>query len=233
MVALATIALGTTTYCRNLAYADDVTIWSDVVGKADHNYRGHLWLSAAYLALKQYGPAAEQARQSLRENPRQPKALNNLGLALAKLGKTDEAAARYAQALRLDPHSSEAHLNLGNLLRASDPEAAVRHFQSAVQFAPDYIEAHNNLGAMLARRDPEAALQHYRKALLLNPKNPHTHCNLANLLGRQGRFDEAIRHYQQALVIDPEFALARENLRFTLRMQHEASRAKPIPAGVK
>ncbi len=266
LVALATVVLGAATYCRNFAYADELTVWNDVVAKAPHSARAHYNLSNHLLKAGDFDGFLQHARRAVELNPALAEARNNLGIGLLHFHRPDEARQQFQQALQIkpslveawlnlgtvetgrDPEKAvqcyqkalearpdyvEAHLHLGNLLRVSDPEAALRHFQSAVQLAPDCEEAHNNLGAMLARRDPDAALQHYHKALALNPKNPHAHCNLANLLGRQGRFEEAIRHYQQALAIDPEFVLARQNLQLTLHMQHEASRARRVPAEVK
>jgi protein O-GlcNAc transferase len=46
--------------------------------------------------------------------------LVNLGTVLAKLGRTDEALARYNEALRADPNNPDAHFNLGVTLAGRD-----------------------------------------------------------------------------------------------------------------
>ena len=48
--------------------------------------------------------------------PRNPRAHHNLGLALSRIGKIQEAIGHYEQALRIQPDSPEAHCNLGNAL---------------------------------------------------------------------------------------------------------------------
>ena len=43
--------------------------------------------------------------------------LTNLGIALQELGRLDEAAARFRQALALDPNESEARRRLDEMVR--------------------------------------------------------------------------------------------------------------------
>jgi Flp pilus assembly protein TadD len=49
-------------------------------------------------------------------DPRLPEAANNLGFALEKLGRLDEAIAQFREATRLRPEYREAHRNLGMAL---------------------------------------------------------------------------------------------------------------------
>ena len=57
---------------------------------------------------------------------------------LRKLGKLDEAAENFRAALRLMPNMVEAHLGLGNTLKAQDQhDEAVGHFRKALKLKPD------------------------------------------------------------------------------------------------
>jgi tetratricopeptide (TPR) repeat protein len=99
--------------------------------------------------------------------PINPRAQNNLGLALVQLGRVRDAVGHYEQALRIRPDFAEAHCNLGvaleNLGRA--PEA-IQHYEQALRIKPDLAEAHNNLGAVLARAGMlQQAIEHYEQAL--------------------------------------------------------------------
>ena len=67
---------------------------------------------------------------------------NNLGITLARLGRTQEAITQHEQALRLKPDFTEAHYNLGIALeQAGRVQEALGHYQEAVQIKPDYAEA--------------------------------------------------------------------------------------------
>lgn len=66
------------------------------------------------------------------------RAWNNLGVAMAQLGRDDEALRHYREALRHDPKSSPTHLNVGVLLlRRGDLPGALRSFQRASELRPD------------------------------------------------------------------------------------------------
>ena len=63
---------------------------------------------------------------------------NNLGIALAKVGKRDEAAEQFREALRIDGDYEEAHCNLALvLLELGRREEAVVHLREALRLKPD------------------------------------------------------------------------------------------------
>jgi len=76
--------------------------------------------------------------------PDYAEAHNNLGNALARLGRLREAEASFREALRHKPNYAEAHNNLGNALRDQrrfDESAA--SLRRALESRPGYAEAHN------------------------------------------------------------------------------------------
>jgi len=78
-------------------------------------------------------------RAALRSWPNpDPHNNNNLGIALAKVGKRDEAAEQFREALRIDGDYQEAHCNLALvLLELGRREEAVAHFREALRLKPD------------------------------------------------------------------------------------------------
>ena len=63
---------------------------------------------------------------------------NQLGIALAKRGKIEDAIAEYREALRLDPEFAEAHRNLGtSLLQQEKAGEAAEHFERFLALHPD------------------------------------------------------------------------------------------------
>lgn len=138
----------------------------------------------------------------------------NLGSALVKQGKMQEAIENYRHALRVQPNYSMPHYTLGEIFAKQGNLAdAVFHYQEAVRIDPDFAEAHNNLGSLLSRQgDFDRAIQHYRLALKLNPGYAQVPFNLARTLVQQNQLDEAIVYFQQALRIKPDFVEAHNDL---------------------
>lgn len=78
----------------------------------------HSTLGGLYLSKGDYAAAAKAYRQALATRPHPDVAKvawNGLGIAQAHLGRTQEAALAFRNALRLDPHFNEARQNLAQL----------------------------------------------------------------------------------------------------------------------
>jgi tetratricopeptide (TPR) repeat protein len=143
----------------------------------------------------------------------------NLGNALARLGRLDEAFASYRRALEVDPAFAEAHNNLGQLLlergRADDALISCRQ---ALRIRPDFAPAHQNLGKALVRLGlfDEAATS-CRRAIAIQPEFAEAHNTLGSALLGLGRPQEAIASFRRALDLDADFAEAHANLARALR----------------
>jgi tetratricopeptide (TPR) repeat protein len=142
----------------------------------------------------------------------------NRGVALAALGRFEEAAASYRAALALDPQSAEAFYNLGNALgelgRLADAAAAYRE---ALALRPDYWQALTRLGTVLQeQRQTEAAVECFRRAIALQPNVAHLHANLAGALREQGKFAESASACRVALALDPDLPAAHYHLAMAL-----------------
>jgi len=97
---------------------------------------------------------------------------NNLGIALLEGGRMEEAAAQFAQALKIKPGNSTALFNLGlTMKRRGETEEAERYFLKALVENPNLAVAHNNLGIILDEQgSSEEAFQHFRQAVELDPR---------------------------------------------------------------
>ncbi len=151
----------------------------------------------------------------------------NLGAAIAKQGRLDEAISHYRQALHIKPRYAGAHYNLGTALQSQGKlDEAISHFHQALRVDPNYAEAHNNLGISLrAQGKLGEAASHYRQALRLKPDFAEAHNSLGNMLATQGNLDEAISHFRQALGTKPNFAEAHYNLGIALKSQGKLDEA--------
>ena len=89
------------------------------------------------------------SRRALAGAPDSPSSLNQLGLALARQGRLDEAVKVITAALELNPHQGESWHALGNIawLR-KDRLGAARLWRRALEENPGLVGARDSLGAL-------------------------------------------------------------------------------------
>jgi tetratricopeptide (TPR) repeat protein len=86
------------------------------------------------------------------ENGRRAFALNKRGVVLMDLGKRDEAAKAFADALAVDARYAPALANAGNLLlEDGNIEGAIESYRAAIAADEEYAVAYLNLGVALKR----------------------------------------------------------------------------------
>jgi tetratricopeptide (TPR) repeat protein len=142
-------------------------------------------------------------------------------------GNYAEAAARYAQAVRIDPGDEDLHYNLGiALAKLGQIEEAKKHYEESLKIFPDYVEAHNNLGNLLMNENRLAeAIAHFQEAIRIMPENGHAHNNLGTAFGRQGNVRAAIAEFAEAVKRQPAYVEARVNLANAYLVQEQVDEA--------
>jgi peptidoglycan/LPS O-acetylase OafA/YrhL len=121
------------------------------------------------LADGQPGAAVEPLRRAALLEPREGGIRAELGTALLRARRGEEAAAAFREALALDPGLADAHLGLGTLaMDQGRLGEAVGHLAAAARLRPADAGIRNELGVALAlsRRYEEAAAQ-FQAALQL------------------------------------------------------------------
>lgn len=106
------------------------------------------------------------------------------GNALYQSGKFKEAAAMYAEAMRIKKDYLAAYLNQGNALYQQDSlDAAIKQFELAASLSTDKdlkAKAFHNMGnSYLKAGKYEESIEAYKNALRNNPNDPDTRYNLA------------------------------------------------------
>jgi Flp pilus assembly protein TadD len=119
----------------------------------------------------QLDAARKAYERLLRKNPKDPDALNLLGVLFASQGDLTKGIQLMRRAISVLPHFPDAMSNLGKaLLDSGQPEAALESCDRALALAPDGAETNNNRGnALLALGRPADALLSYRRALAERP----------------------------------------------------------------
>ena len=152
-------------------------------------------------------------RHVIAHNPTAREAHLNLGEALTKAGRWDEALAAFRVAVEHAPDDPRGHSNVGATLimldRLDEAEAPLRR---ALEHDPDSVHALQNLAAaevMWTRYG--AALALYRRLVEVDPRNPSAHRGVGTALYHLSRPDEALASLERALALDPTRADIRTN----------------------
>ncbi len=180
---------------------------------------GMLWKALSVALSMQGADGLHASQQAARLMPGDAEVQANLGNALLRNARLEDAVAAYLRALEISPRLPEVCNNLGNALRrlGKTDEAVVRYRQ-AIEEKPDFAEAHSNLGnALRGLGKPSEAAASYQRALGIKPHYPEAWNNLGNALLDLKRFGEAAESYQSALRRKPDFAEAHSNLGNALR----------------
>jgi len=184
-----------------------------------HPNVGVLWQLLSVSLSRQGKDDLQALQMATKLLPEDAAARNNLGNALGRLGRLEDAVINYRHALRLNPQFAEAHNNLGHaLLDLRQLDAAAASLRRAIELKPCYAEAHDNLGTTLLELGrPNEAVASYHRALEIEAEFTEVHNNLGNALLELGRLDGALASYRRALKINPNFSEAHNNLGNGLR----------------
>lgn len=216
------LLLTTTTFVRNLAWRDGITLWQDVVSKSPQKARGHSNLGMYYYdkALESYekreylDKAIKHLMIATKIYPRYNEAYVNLGNAYEALGLVDKAIEQYKIALQIKSDDPEIFYNLGNAYYSKGlVEMAIEQYKIAISINPNYSDAYVNLGvAYKSRGFIDESMKQYQTAIKLNPYNYKAYYNLGNAFREKGLVDEAIQQYLISIQLNPNYPHSHFNL---------------------
>jgi serine/threonine protein kinase/tetratricopeptide (TPR) repeat protein len=159
-------------------------------------------------ALRNLGRRSEEQavyREILQSRPNYWPAYNELGWALYRDGRNDEAAKAFAEASAVAPKVALPLANLGSIYLVLDRKKdAADAFRRSLELAPNSV-AYNNLGSLdFENRDYRKALENYNKARDLNPKDDGAWRNIADCETMLGNVTGAHAAYGKAAEISSE-----------------------------
>ena len=162
----------------------------------------------------EFAAAERVCRQLIAARPDSSDAHNILGVALAALGRPDEADEALRRAIEINPGAASYRANLSDVLRrAGRLDDAASAAQQAIELQPDNVHALNNLGIVqYERKQFEEAVACYRRALELKPGMAEALNNLGNALRATGDSEGAMEAYRQALTQRSIYPEAHNNL---------------------
>jgi Flp pilus assembly protein TadD len=164
---------------------------------APSDAEGWYYLGRTKYNENRFAEAVAAFQRCLKLDPRNLKAEDNLGLSYAGLGRKEEAAAAYQQAIdwqsRAALKNPGPYIDFGDLLLDENRnEEAVFYLLQAIGVAPRESRAHELLGKAYSRLEqlPKAQSE-LEEAIGLSPPNASLHCMLAPVYRKEGLADKA------------------------------------------
>jgi len=153
--------------------------------------------------------ALAELTEAKREHPEDARIRNFRGIVLVRLGKNEEAASEYREAIRLDPQMEDAYRNLGFLKwNEHELEPAREALVHAVQLSPNDSFAHYYLGRVLLDEQLYApAIHEIESSTVPLPADTSFSIQLATAHIALGNKDQARKLLQQLATVpldDPQ-----------------------------
>ena len=179
---------------------------------AGHGDSLHLLGVLASLA-HQNDRAVEWFARALRTGPKLDY-LKNLGAALHRLGRLEEALKAYDKALMFAPEDAEIWTNIGKaLMQAGRLDEASLSFEHALKLNPRWPDAAIGRGlALFQLRRYEEALACFDLVHAIRPDDSDVAHMRSSCMVNMRRFDAALPEVQKALASQPDNADALNNL---------------------
>jgi glycosyltransferase involved in cell wall biosynthesis len=156
----------------------------------------------------------EIGEKKILDNPKDAKALEDLGAQYIELGNIDNAEKVLKQAIEIDSNRCGAWFNLGVVYaKRGQWIEALEPFVRAIELNPKDADSRYNCGLVLEKiGQTDAAIEQHSEAIALNPDYISAHFSLGNLRWITGNREKAAEHYEKVVKLSPTHAGAHFNL---------------------
>jgi len=212
------------TLARAGAYGEARQILQRVVSKARGNINAWLLLGQINGALSLHQEAERAFVQASRINPRMAETHADIGIALMRQGKQEQAVSAFRMALDIAPRFVPALANIIALLHSLDRQLeALPYLEKWLVAEPWNSSAHFNAAVLhQVLNQLQLARVHYEKVLELGAAGfsvISTYLNLGVVCHGLRDFDSAITYYNKALEIQCDSAVIHYNMGNALKEQ--------------
>ncbi len=140
------LALSASTVLRNRVWANNMTMWTDVVAKMPNNGRAHYNIAREYIFSEDYVRAKRHLLRTVELIPDHTVARNNLGNVYLVNGDIENARIQYEAALSANTYNYRAHYNLGLVYeRLGRINEAHNMYSEALRLNPEFAEARQKI----------------------------------------------------------------------------------------
>lgn len=162
-----------------------------------------------YLEAKEYQKALDHFQKVIKD-PNYSNAWNNIAIALAKLGRVEDAIRSFNNATEMDPNNTQAWENKGRYLYSLERyNESIESYNRALSLKPDDTNSLWGRGiALKGMGRMKEALECFDKAIEKNPESSIAYYCKGDLLEILGEKEGAIESFDKAIKLEPGFSLS-------------------------
>jgi tetratricopeptide (TPR) repeat protein len=190
IAAVAVLGLAFLTFRRAGVFATEEGVWRDTLARNPAAWVAHNNLACILIATQDYAKAIEHLETSLRVNPNNAGARDNLSHLLALLGKWKELEAQCLAALNLDPRNAKMRSRYAAaLIGQGRKREAVAQLDGLLRLNPGTDERLECAQMLKEAGDARGAVDELQRLVALKPDLPAALNNLAWLLATAAQDD--------------------------------------------
>jgi len=189
-------------------YRDAQTLYRKIL-KSQPQHIDANYMLGTLLAEQGDAPSAmKYIRLAEQQAPGSQYIKNNLGNVYRMLGDYENAAAKYQEALAIQPDMTQALNNLAIVnRRLNNNSEAITLYKSAIAVSPNFTEAHFNLGkSYWDDGQYENAQACFQRVLEIDPEHALAFHELGNYYLKHGDREQAISCFEKYLSLAPSDA---------------------------
>ncbi len=166
----------------------------------------HIRQAIGFRLTKNYPQAREELEKALQMEPRNTKALFELGVVYQDIEETDKALSTFQTVLKLPAAPVEVYNRISNILfQQEDRQAAVDLLRQAVTQDPLNPKLQYYLGNAYRKQKTDGkAIESYIKAIQLDSDMAEPHFNLGMIYLNRKQVNDAILQFREVVRIRPE-----------------------------
>jgi protein O-mannosyl-transferase len=186
-------------------WGNDVKLFQHALAVTGNNAMSRCSLGCALLGYGDFKGAIANLEESVRLDPGESIAHDDLGSAYQSDNRLKDAAREYRKAIELKEDSASPHEGLGTVLSAWHQYAEARkEFNRALEIEPLASMTYFNLARLCDDlHEYDQSLWYARRGLEIDPKDVECQRQIAHVLAAQGRIDEALAAFEKVAVMAP------------------------------
>ncbi|MDY7578329.1 tetratricopeptide repeat protein [Herbaspirillum sp. RTI4] len=186
--------------------AEARTLGESVIAKAPDLVFALHALGLVELQAKDYLRSEHWFRKAVELEPGNAEYLSNLGMAVLKQDRIDDAIRLFEQSIAIDEEHLPGRIGLADALHEKkDPNASIAYFEEAVRRAPTAAGPLSHLGkALIDAKRYKEAVEKLMQALQLQINFAPAHTNLGHAFQEMGMLEEALECHITALLLEPD-----------------------------
>ncbi|NOR73873.1 MAG: tetratricopeptide repeat protein [Draconibacterium sp.] len=158
-------------------------------------------ISASYIQVGAFSKAIYYLEQTVRANPKNEMALNDLGFFYDQSGMYKKSIKYYNKYIDIDPFNDAVWFNLGTVFnKINKHKKAIEAYEFALALNDNFNMALFNIGNALANAEKyEEAIEKYKEFLEVDPENSDAYCYIGECFLNLENHVKSEVYYKKAL----------------------------------